>query len=169
MQKSGYVSNLVDMREQLRRNYRNPDDIPAEASAENSVAETTSIKGNRFDSEARRDARDLEGRLLSALATARSESDLLAYRQKEFAARIEKLEALMAEMENLNAATSTEYRSRVDHLRYRFFEIAVENGETPRPSGENPTSVPHKSGAWIIAGAIILGALIVGGAFLLCF
>lgn len=168
MQKSGYVSNLVDMREQLRRNYRNPEDIPMTVPAENSAPETP-VKENRFDIEARRDARDLEGRLLSALATARSESDLLAYRQKEFAARIEKLEALMAEMETIDASAPAEYRSRIDHLRYRFFEIAVENGETVRPVCENQTPVPHRSGAWIIAGAIILGALIVGSAFLLCF
>ncbi len=168
MQRSGYVNNLVDMREQLRRNYRNPDDVPAVADAGVSVAEVP-VKENRFDLEAQRDARDLEGRLLSALATARSESDLLAYRQKEFAARIEKLEALMAEMETLSSSTAAEYRNRVDHLRYRFFEIAVENSETLPPAGENPVQTSRRGDAWIIAAAILLGALIVGGAFLLCF
>ncbi|GEM_PF-5693040 len=167
MQKSGYVNNLGDMREQLRRNYRNPGDVTAPA--ENMLSDVPQGKVNRFDVEAQRDARDLEGRLLSALATAENHGALLDFRRNELNARIEKLRALMAELETIHHAEPAEYRSKVDHLRYRFFEIDVEERELAAPAAAEAPENHSLLSAWIIAGAILLGSLIAAGAFFFSF
>ncbi|MCQ2378967.1 MAG: hypothetical protein MJ016_07170 [Victivallaceae bacterium] len=172
MVKSGYVNNLSDMREQLRRNYRNPDDIVASPASE-SAASAPRLEENApvhpVRSEAARDFRDLEGRALSALAQLECELGRIDFCRDQLTARRDRLNALLQEMQNpASDRDEAEYQRRVDSLRYRFFEIAVPvSGKTS--NSEEKENAATARNAWIVASAVLAGAVIVALALFFSF
>ena len=159
MVKNGYVNNLSEMREQLRRNYRNPEDV-VESSRPvlpetGSAPETISVR-----SEAARDFRDLEGRLLSALALVESELGRTGFYRTQLTEQRDRLQALLQEMQSpVQDKNEIAFQKRVDVLRYRFFEVAlpVSKGEAA-PEKEERSS---RANAWIVASAILVGSILV--------
>lgn len=168
MGRDGFISdNLVDIRERLRRDYH-----PAEAPAE--PAETPAPAGGKLTdrvvvqrTESQRDARDLEGRLLSELALVVAEQEKLEFIQAKLAESRKELETISQELQNLSGDGITPNPTEIDRLRLRFFRASGSSALREANPMTEPISAPAKSGQLWISLAILAGAAIVAAAVVL--
>ncbi len=167
MGREGFISdNLVDIRERLRRDYH-----PAEPAAEPAV--NASSNGKLTDrvvvqrTESQRDARDLEGRLLTELAQVISEQEKMEFIQTKLAAARQELEEISARLQELNSAGINPNPAEIDQLRLRFFRASGSSALRETETVTEKPTAPARSGQLLVALAVIVGALIVAAAIVL--
>ena len=180
MAKSDFISDdLANIRERLRRNYRNPEDIVETEEGAGASDNQTNISapGDRVSvrSDFMRDLREIEGRLISTLAQTISEGNMMDFRREKLREIQQELESISAELQKLAANGNDKlFRGELEALRRRLFQASgTLNGTLPLSLSGVPQEKEHEKSAWTtvlpVVLAIVFGSLAVAAAILICF
>ena len=182
MAKSDFISDdLANIRERLRRNYRNPDDIvesedaPAAAPADNPVTISTPGDRSSVRSDFMRDLRETEGRLISTLAQTISEGNMMDFRREKLRELQQELESISAELQKLSVNSNDKLsRGELEALRRRLFQASgTLNGTLPFPLAGADQEKTHEKSSFAtvlpVVLAIVFGSLAIAAAILICF
>lgn len=178
MAKNDFISDdLANIRERLRRNYRNPDDIVESEDAPGTASESVSTPGDRVSvrGEFLRDLRETEGRLIATLAQTISEGGMLDFRREKLREIQQELESISGELQKLSTNGSDKlFRGELEALRRRLFQAAgALNGTLPLPltgfAQEKESNRTPVGSSLPVVLAIVAGSLIIAAAIVLCF
>jgi len=169
-QKNDYISdNLITIRDRLRESASAMRETPVRAPAA-SPAPAPEAAVSRRQEEGERAKLDLSGRLAHDLAEIEGDLEKLSKRsealqqlQKNLVSLQEKLQAATpAALQNGFAAETD--RLRMEYFRLRgTFDAWLRKTEDPVRGGTFQPAGDSLADAWIIAGAIVLGAAMVAG------
>ena len=193
MSRNGFISdNLYDMRDRLKRNHeerQQPNVIPdtqelpqntgsaapqsrqSDTKVEEERAPLSSLpqlSSSRYNDDAAREARDLEGRLLRDRSFADADAGYL----KSYQAALENFqsstEELLSELRSLDkrSLSPAEYAKKVDHLRLKYFHAygkfdavrSHRNGGAAASGSDVRVTMPSQ---WYLVAGIIAASLIV--------
>ncbi len=158
---------LVDTRERLRREYNEFNQIPIRdiKTPPPKLAERIAVPQR---TELDRDCRELEGRLLSSLATVIAELEEIDFRREKLAKCKDDLQNICDELQIVAGNGSNQ--QEIERLRLNFFRAS---GVVPSAGISLPQIEEKNTGkefkTFPVVIAIICSALIIAGAMLICF